>query len=152
MIRPVTYYEPVCDRCGTSEADCEYSAWAEEGAAHGAAISNGWCEVDGELLCPECQACHVCTAPAWTVAIGPDEGDVPLCREHEHHYEAKELTPLRLRMDAITAAAEEIAARQRSMTPEGRAAEAAELELEKASMLAAADKFQASRQEPTDAQ
>lgn len=52
----------------------------------------------------------------------------------------------------ITAAAEKLAAHQRSLTPEQLAAEAAEFELEKAAMLAAADRFEADRQEATDGQ
>lgn len=41
----------------------------------------------------------------------------------------------------IAAAVEKIAAHQRSMTPAERAAEAAEFELDKAAMLAAAETF-----------
>lgn len=59
---------------------------------------------------------------------------------------------MRLRMDAIQAAAEQIAAHRRSLTAEERAAEAAEFELEKAAMLEALATFQADRQEPTDGQ
>lgn len=44
-------------------------------------------------------------------------------------------------IDRIHAAAEKIAAHQRSLTPEERAAEEAEFEAEKAAMLAAAETF-----------
>jgi hypothetical protein len=29
MIRPVTYYEPVCDKCGTTDTGSDYSAWSD---------------------------------------------------------------------------------------------------------------------------
>ncbi|MFG1794213.1 hypothetical protein [Nocardia sp. NPDC049149] len=92
MIRPGTYYSPVCDKCGTTDTGSDYEAWADEAAALDEAIAADWCEVDGQLLCPKCQVCHVCGEQPRTFGIGPGDNNVPLCWEHERHYEAEEPT------------------------------------------------------------
>jgi len=86
-IRSVTYYESVCDGCGTTEADPEYSAWADAGAARDAAIQYGWHETGELLRCPKCLTCHKCGAKATRIGIGPGDDDVPLCADHETVYE-----------------------------------------------------------------
>ena len=45
MIQPVTYYQAVCDICGTVDDDGEYSAWANEDTARMSAVDCGWTEL-----------------------------------------------------------------------------------------------------------
>ncbi|NLZ31337.1 MAG: hypothetical protein GX885_11475 [Methanomicrobiales archaeon] len=53
MIKEVTMYQAVCDRCGAI-VDEEYMAWSEEWMAIEEAIENDWKEISGKLYCPDC--------------------------------------------------------------------------------------------------
>lgn len=62
MIKPVTYYVAVCDRCGKEHEGSDYSAWSDAGGALDDATSYDWVMgglhdpeiADGRLLCPDC--------------------------------------------------------------------------------------------------
>jgi hypothetical protein len=61
VIRPVTYYVAVCDRCGKAYEGYDYSAWSDEDSAELEATESGWEKLDdgpdaGKLLCDECWA------------------------------------------------------------------------------------------------
>lgn len=45
MIQPVTYYQAVCDVCGTVDDDGEYSAWGDPDTARMSAVDVGWTEL-----------------------------------------------------------------------------------------------------------
>lgn len=56
MIREVTMYEAVCDRCGKSHINenMGYCAWVDGCGAVEDAYEAGWTEIDGKLYCPDC--------------------------------------------------------------------------------------------------
>ncbi len=51
MIREVTMYQAVCDRCGEISEQIGYN---EEDAADKASFYEQWEEIDGKLYCPDC--------------------------------------------------------------------------------------------------
>ena len=59
MIREVTYYQAVCDRCGHVDDDPEFggcSAWSDADSARSVALESDWVEIDGKLVCEICWA------------------------------------------------------------------------------------------------
>lgn len=60
-IRPVTYWQAVCDRCGCVDDSGEFSAWSDP---EGAELHAGDCDwtvgrgddefPEGRVLCPDC--------------------------------------------------------------------------------------------------
>ena len=55
MIREVTMYQVVCDRCGRSCAETGgIMAWANQDSARIAAWKSGWLLVDHETYCHDC--------------------------------------------------------------------------------------------------
>lgn len=68
MIREVTYYQAVCDRCGKADDQGEYTAWGDRESALTVALDDGcWQYLDAEgedvgrcvsdgvtLLCTDC--------------------------------------------------------------------------------------------------
>lgn len=50
MIREVTTYQAVCDRCGKWNPPCI----TQEKAMYIASVWKGWKEIDGKLYCPDC--------------------------------------------------------------------------------------------------
>ena len=56
MIKPVTMYSVVCDRCGKQFVD-EFNgivAWLDEGTAKEQAMESEWVEICDKHYCPEC--------------------------------------------------------------------------------------------------
>ena len=56
MIKPVTMYSVVCDRCGKSFVD-EFNgigAWLDEGTAKEQAMESEWIEIGDKHICPDC--------------------------------------------------------------------------------------------------
>ena len=56
MIKPVTMYSVVCDRCGKPFID-EFNgivAWLDEGTAKEQAMESEWAEIDDKHYCPDC--------------------------------------------------------------------------------------------------
>ena len=56
MIKPVTMYSVVCDRCGKTFID-EFNgiiAWLEEGTAKEQAMESEWAEIDDKHYCQDC--------------------------------------------------------------------------------------------------
>lgn len=54
MIKPVTMYSVVCDRCGkTFEAD-DSVAWTDKQSARFYALESEWKEIDNKHYCPDC--------------------------------------------------------------------------------------------------
>ena len=56
MIKPVTMYSVVCDRCGKAFVD-EFNgivAWLDEGTAKEQAMENEWAEIGDKHYCPDC--------------------------------------------------------------------------------------------------
>lgn len=100
-IREVTFYQAVCDRCGSPHDDGEYSAWDDGSLAIEAAADYGWfgrTKVVAssppdeknpfgrtiletvEVVCDSCATCDVCGEK------GAYEFDNHLvCDEHEDH-------------------------------------------------------------------
>ncbi len=55
MIKEVTMYTVVCDRCGkTADEGTDYSCWDEEFAARDVASEAGWIEHNENDYCPGC--------------------------------------------------------------------------------------------------
>lgn len=55
MIKPITMYSVVCDRCG--ETLCESDSiitGADKKSARGYALELGWTEIGGKRYCPTC--------------------------------------------------------------------------------------------------
>ena len=58
MIKLVTMYSVVCDRCGKSFID-EFNgivAWLDEGTAKEQAMESEWVEICNKHYCPDCYA------------------------------------------------------------------------------------------------
>lgn len=56
MIRPVTYYQAVCDRCGSRYVSYDYTAWSDENGALEMALESDWHMADnGRLTCDFCR-------------------------------------------------------------------------------------------------
>ena len=56
MIKLVTMYSVVCDRCGKQFID-EFNgivAWLDEGTAKEQAIESEWVEIGNKYYCPDC--------------------------------------------------------------------------------------------------
>lgn len=56
MIKPVTMYSVVCDRCGKTFID-EFNgivAWLDEGTAKEQAMESEWVEIGDNHYCPDC--------------------------------------------------------------------------------------------------
>ena len=56
MIKPVTMYSIVCDRCGKTFID-EFNgivAWLDEGTAKEQAMESEWIEIADKHYCPDC--------------------------------------------------------------------------------------------------
>lgn len=56
MIKPVTMYSVVCDRCGKPFID-EFNgivAWLDEGTAKEQAMESEWVEIGDKHYCPDC--------------------------------------------------------------------------------------------------
>lgn len=56
MIKQVTMYSVVCDRCGKPFID-EFNgivAWLDEGTAKEQAMENEWVEIGDKHYCPDC--------------------------------------------------------------------------------------------------
>lgn len=56
MIKPITMYSVVCDRCGKSFID-EFNgivAWLDEGTAKEQAMESEWIEIGDKHYCPDC--------------------------------------------------------------------------------------------------
>lgn len=56
MIKPVTMYSVVCDRCGKSFID-EFNgivAWLDEGTAKEQAMESEWVDICDKHYCPDC--------------------------------------------------------------------------------------------------
>lgn len=56
MIKEVTMYQCVCDRCGKVHVDDfnGFVAWTDGGYAADAAGDDGWIGIDGKHYCPDC--------------------------------------------------------------------------------------------------
>ena len=55
MIKPVTMYSVVCDRCGkTYNENDGVIAWLDEGTARGQALESEWVEIEDKHYCPDC--------------------------------------------------------------------------------------------------
>ena len=56
MIKPVTMYSVVCDRCGKAFVDeCNgIVAWLDEGTAKEQAMESEWVEIGDKHYCPDC--------------------------------------------------------------------------------------------------
>lgn len=55
MIKPVTMYSMVCDRCGkTLVYDGYITAWTDECSASEVAQDSEWMNIDGKDYCPDC--------------------------------------------------------------------------------------------------
>lgn len=56
MIKPVTMYSVICDRCGKTFID-EFNgivAWLDEGTAKEQAMESEWAEIGNKHYCPDC--------------------------------------------------------------------------------------------------
>ena len=56
MIKPVTMYSVICNRCGKSFID-EFNgivAWSDEGTAKEQALESEWVEIEDKHYCPDC--------------------------------------------------------------------------------------------------
>lgn len=54
MIKPVTMYSVICDRCGKLfEAD-DSVAWTDKQSARFYALESEWKEIDNKHYCPDC--------------------------------------------------------------------------------------------------
>ena len=56
MIKPVTMYSVICDRCGKTFID-EFNgivAWSDEGTAKEQALESEWVEIEDKHYCPDC--------------------------------------------------------------------------------------------------
>lgn len=55
MIKQVTMYSMVCDRCGKTLFYDDYvSAWPDECSVNGVAQDCEWKNIDGKDYCPDC--------------------------------------------------------------------------------------------------
>jgi hypothetical protein len=55
MIKPVTYYQAVCDGCGYIDEDGDYAAWGDAVTAEQVALDSDWTKDENDrLLCAAC--------------------------------------------------------------------------------------------------
>ena len=52
MLKPVTMYNVICDRCGRILEDGAF--WDDESSAIAYAINSRWTEISGKHYCPYC--------------------------------------------------------------------------------------------------
>ena len=52
MIKPITMYNVICDRCGRILEDGAF--WDDESSAIAYAINSRWTEISGKHYCPDC--------------------------------------------------------------------------------------------------
>lgn len=55
MIKPVTMYSMVCDRCGKTLVYDDYiTAWTDERSTREVAQDSEWMNIDDKDYCPDC--------------------------------------------------------------------------------------------------
>jgi len=55
MIKPVTIYTVICDRCGKDSADgTDYSGWNDKEYSVDCATDDNWIVLDDNHYCPDC--------------------------------------------------------------------------------------------------
>lgn len=54
MIKPVTMYSVVCDRCGKTFVADDSIAWTDKQSAIFYALESQWLEIGGKHYCPDC--------------------------------------------------------------------------------------------------
>lgn len=54
MIKPVTMYQVVCDRCGKIFETDDIVAWTDKQSARFYALESEWKEIGNKHYCPEC--------------------------------------------------------------------------------------------------
>lgn len=54
MIKPVTMYSVVCDRCGKTFCIDDIIAWTDESDAIAYATDSEWAEIGDKHYCPDC--------------------------------------------------------------------------------------------------
>ena len=55
MIKPVTMYSVICDRCGKIYGEDDgIIAWLDEGTAKEQAMESEWAEIGDKHYCPDC--------------------------------------------------------------------------------------------------
>lgn len=60
MIKPVTMYSVICDRCGKIYGEDDgIIAWTDEGTAKEQALESEWLEIGGKHYCPDCYELEV---------------------------------------------------------------------------------------------
>ena len=54
MIKKVTYYDIICDRCGKSLINESETCYSDAGSAEMIAKDSEWITIDGKHYCPDC--------------------------------------------------------------------------------------------------
>ena len=54
MIKPVTMYSVVCDRCGKQFVADDFAAWTDICTAREQAMESEWAEIEDKHYCPDC--------------------------------------------------------------------------------------------------
>ena len=54
MIKEVTYYDIICDRCGKSFIDESETCYPDKDSAEMFAEQSEWVEINGKNYCPDC--------------------------------------------------------------------------------------------------
>ena len=54
MIKEVTYYDIICDRCGKSLTEEDNTCYPDTESAELIAINSGWITIGGKHYCPDC--------------------------------------------------------------------------------------------------
>ena len=54
MIKEVTYYDIICDRCGKSLIDESETCYPDKNSAEMFAEQSEWVEINGKDYCPDC--------------------------------------------------------------------------------------------------
>ena len=54
MIKEVTYYDIICDRCGKSLIDESETCYPDKDSAEMFAEESGWQEIGDKHYCPDC--------------------------------------------------------------------------------------------------
>lgn len=54
MIKPVTMYSVVCDRCGKQFVADDFAAWTDICTAREQAMESEWAEIGDKHFCPDC--------------------------------------------------------------------------------------------------
>ena len=58
MIKQVTYYDIICDRCGKSFSFVSNTCYPDTESAEMTAISSEWRAIGGKHYCPNCYEMH----------------------------------------------------------------------------------------------